>query len=54
MIVGHQPDFGQIIHDLTGARPELATGGVAGIRLEDGGTLLTLLRPRALRLIGGV
>lgn len=54
VIVGHQPDFGQIIHDLTGARPELATGGVAGIRLEDGGTLLTLLRPRALRLIGGV
>ena len=54
LIVGHQPDFSQIIHDLTGARPELATGGVAGIRLDDGGTLLTLLRPRALRLIGGV
>jgi phosphohistidine phosphatase len=54
LIVGHQPDFGQIVHDLTGARPELATGGVAGVRLDDGGTLLTLLRPRALRLIGGV
>ncbi len=54
LIVGHQPDFSQIVHDLTGARPELATGGVAGIRLDGGGTLLTLLRPRALRLIGGV
>ena len=54
LIVGHQPDFGQIVHDLTGARPELATGGVAGVRLDDGGTLLTLLRPRALRLIGGL
>jgi phosphohistidine phosphatase len=54
LIIGHQPDFGQIVHDLTGARPELATGGVAGIRLDDGGTLITLLRPRALRLIGGV
>jgi len=54
LIIGHQPDFGQIVHDLTGARPELATGGVAGVRLDDGGTLLTLLRPRALRLIGGL
>lgn len=54
LLVGHQPDFGQIVHDLTGARADLATGGVAGIRLEGGATLLALLRPRALRLIGGV
>ena len=54
LIVGHQPDFGQIVHDLTGARTDLATGGVAGVRLDGGsGVLLTLLRPRALRTIGG-
>lgn len=54
LIVGHQPDLGHIAHDLTGARTELATGGVVGIRLDGGGSLLTLLRPRALRAIGGL
>ena len=54
VIVGHQPDFAQIVHDLTGARIDLATGGVAGVRIDGGATLLSLLRPRALRLIGRV
>ena len=54
VIVGHQPDFGQIVHDLTGARIDLATGSVAAVRIDGGATLLSLLRPRALRLIGGV
>jgi phosphohistidine phosphatase len=53
LLIGHQPDLGQIVHDLTGARTELATGAVAGVRLDGGGTLLALLRPRALRMIGG-
>lgn len=51
LMIGHQPDFGQIVHDLTGARADLTTGGVAGLRLDDGGTLLALLRARALRAI---
>ncbi len=53
VLVGHQPDFGQVVHDLTGARIDLVTGGVAGVRIDGDATLLCLLRPRALRLIGG-
>jgi phosphohistidine phosphatase len=49
MIVGHNPDFAQIVYDLTGARVELKKGGVAGIRMRPGGgELLALLRPREL------
>ena len=49
MIVGHNPDFAQIIYDLTGARVELKKGGVAGVRVRSGGgELLALLRPREL------
>jgi phosphohistidine phosphatase len=49
MIVGHNPDFAQIVYDLTGARIELKKGGVAGIRVRPGGgELLALLRPREL------
>ena len=54
-VVGHNPDFEQVIHDLTGARAPLKKGGVAGIRLEGGmGELLVLLRPREIdRLASG-
>jgi phosphohistidine phosphatase len=49
MIVGHNPDFAQIVYDLTGARIELKKGGVVGIRVRPGGgELLALLRPREL------
>jgi phosphohistidine phosphatase len=49
LIVGHNPDFVQVVHDLTGARVELKKGGVAGIRLRGGGgELVALLRPREL------
>jgi phosphohistidine phosphatase len=49
LIVGHNPDFVQIIYDLTGARVELKKGGVAGLRVRSGGgELLALLRPREL------
>jgi len=49
LIVGHNPDFTQIVHDLTGARVELKKGGVAGVRCRPGaGELLALLRPREL------
>ena len=49
LIVGHNPDFAQIVYDLTGARIELKKGGVAGMRVRPGGgELLALLRPREL------
>src|SRR4051794_11513990 len=47
LIVGHNPDFVQVVHDLTGAHIELKKGGVAGARIRPGGgELLALLRPR--------
>lgn len=54
LVVGHEPDFSQVIHDLTGARIDLKKGGIAGIRLESGarGELVALLRPRELDRIG--
>ena len=49
LIVGHNPDFSQIVHDLTGARLELKKGGAAGVRVRSGGgELIALLRPREL------
>jgi phosphohistidine phosphatase len=50
LLVGHNPDFEQVIHDLTGATVDLKKGGVAGIRLTGGrrGELLALLRPREI------
>jgi phosphohistidine phosphatase len=53
LLVGHNPDLPQVIHDLTGARVELKKGGVAGIRAEGGGReLMALMRPRELDRIG--
>jgi phosphohistidine phosphatase len=55
LVVGHNPDFAQVIHDLTGARADLKKGGVAGIRLDSTrGELITLLRPRELARIAGL
>ena len=49
LIVGHNPDFAQIVYDLTGARVELKKGGLAGIRVRGArGELIALLRPREL------
>jgi phosphohistidine phosphatase len=49
LIVGHNPDFAQIVHDLTGGRVDFKKGGVAGVRLDGTrGELITLLRPREL------
>lgn len=54
LLVGHNPDFEQVVGDLTGARIELKKGGVAGIRLRgrSRGELLALLRPRELDRLG--
>ena len=53
LLVGHEPDLSQVVHDLTGARIDLKKGGVAALRLD--GTraeLIALLRPRELDRIG--
>jgi phosphohistidine phosphatase len=52
LLVGHNPSFEQVVHDLTGARVDLKKGGVAAVRLGGGsGELLVLLRPRELETI---
>ena len=33
LVVGHEPDFSQVVYDLTGGRIDLKKGGVAGVRL---------------------
>jgi phosphohistidine phosphatase len=58
LVVGHEPSFSQIVHDLTGGRVDFKKGGVAAIRVERGaGELLILMRPRELealaRSLGG-
>src|SRR5215210_4966634 len=49
LVVGHDPDFSQVVHDLTGGRVSFKKGGIAAVRVErGGGELLALLRPREL------
>ncbi|QEC47176.1 phosphohistidine phosphatase [Baekduia soli] len=50
LVVGHNPDFAQVVADLTGAAIDVKKGGVAGVRLAGAtrGTLIALLRPREL------
>jgi phosphohistidine phosphatase len=53
LLVGHNPDFEQVLHDLTGARIHLRKGGIAAARLEGRrGTLLVVMRPREIARIG--
>jgi phosphohistidine phosphatase len=54
LLVGHEPDFSQVVHDLTGGRIALKKGGVAGLALDGrNGQLVALLRPRELDRIAG-
>jgi phosphohistidine phosphatase len=55
LFVGHNPDFAQIVGDLTGGAVEMKKGGVAGVRMRASrrGELLVLLRPRELALLAG-
>lgn len=55
LVVGHNPDLVQVLHDLTGARAELKKGALAGVRLRGGGRgeLIALLSPRALAGVAG-
>lgn len=42
VLVGHDPSFSMLLHDLTGVQARLKKGGVAGI---SKGELIALLRP---------
>lgn len=55
LLVGHEPDFSQTVHDLTGARVDFKKGGIAAVRLDPAPLLLVLLRPKELEslAIGG-
>jgi phosphohistidine phosphatase len=50
LVVGHNPDFAQVVYDMTGARVDFKKGAVAGVRERE---LLALLRPRELERIAG-
>jgi phosphohistidine phosphatase len=54
LVVGHEPDFSQVVHDLTGARVDMKKGGIAAVRLDGNrGELIVLLRPREIDRIAG-
>jgi phosphohistidine phosphatase len=49
LVVGHEPDFSQVVHDLTGGRVDFKKGGLAAVRVDGArGELVALLRPREL------
>ena len=49
LVVGHDPSFTQVVHDLTGGTVDFKKGGVAAVRAtRANGELLALLRPREL------
>jgi phosphohistidine phosphatase len=53
LVVGHDPSFTQVVHDLTGGRVDFKKGGVVGIRLGGAPELMVLLRPRELESLAG-
>ena len=46
--MGHDPDFSEAVHRLTGARVSMKKGGLAGIAGDE---LIVLLRPAELTRI---
>jgi phosphohistidine phosphatase len=54
LVVGHEPDFSQVILDLTGGTIDLKKGGLAAVRVDGSrGELIVLLRPRELETLAG-
>jgi phosphohistidine phosphatase len=53
LVVGHEPDFSQVVHDLTGARIDLKKGGLAAVRVGQPPDLVVLLRPREIETMAG-
>ena len=48
LLVGHDPSFSLLLHDLTGAQSRMRKGGLAGV---NKGELISLLRPAELAAI---
>jgi phosphohistidine phosphatase len=48
LLVGHDPSFSLLLHDLTGAQARMKKGGLAGVAK---GELVVLLRPSGLAAI---
>jgi phosphohistidine phosphatase len=49
LVVGHEPSFSQVVHDLTGGRVDFKKGAVVAVRVDGGrGELIVMLRPREL------
>lgn len=48
LLVGHDPAFSMLLHDLTGAQARMRKGGLAGI---SKGELVTLLGPKEVSAI---
>ncbi|MEO6859171.1 MAG: histidine phosphatase family protein [Solirubrobacteraceae bacterium] len=48
LLVGHDPSFSLLLHDLTGAQARMRKGGLAAVKE---GELITLLRPNELAAI---
>jgi phosphohistidine phosphatase SixA len=45
LLVGHDPSFSMLLHDLTGAQARMRKGGLAAV---NKGELISLLRPAEL------
>jgi phosphohistidine phosphatase len=50
LLVGHEPDLSRAIQVATGGHVEMKKGGLAAV---EGATLLTLLRPKQIKLLAG-
>jgi phosphohistidine phosphatase len=51
LLVGHDPSFSLLLHDLTGTQARMRKGGLAGV---SKGELVALLRPSELAAIAAV
>jgi phosphohistidine phosphatase len=52
LVVGHEPDLSQVVHDLTGGRVNLKKGGIAAVRVDGArAELFVLLRPKETEAI---
>ena len=52
MITGHEPDFSEVVHALTGGAIKLSKGGIALVQVEQEtmrGRLLLLISPREIK-----
>ena len=54
LAVGHEPDFSQLVYDLTGSRIGFPKGAVAAVKVDGAvSKLVALLRPSELEAMAG-